>query len=163
MYIVQTINPVLKGLLQPRRLGLSHTSNLSSRVSEVLSDLEARFEREAVPEAKISARHLVSSVFNETNLDRFEMTCKKNIDLSISDEQVKTNNEICTLNALIAQNKFYSGCPKTEHSVWRTEQKSVQFEMVWFSSFGLYFFRSVARLDRFIYKKFMTPFIYITV
>ena len=85
MYFLRTVRPFLR---KPRLLCVSRASNLSYRVSEVLSDLEARFEREAVPEARISARHLVSSVFNETNLDRFEMTCKKNKDLSISDKQV---------------------------------------------------------------------------
>ena len=85
MYFLRTVRPFLR---KPRLLCVSRASNLSYRVSEVLSDLEARFENKAVPEARISARHLVSSVFNETNLDRFEMTCIKNKDLSISDKQV---------------------------------------------------------------------------
>jgi hypothetical protein len=66
---------------------LSQKKNLSSyRVPDVLKNLESKFESSAIPEAKISARHLVSSLFNETNMDRFMSTCNV---LTLSDEQVK--------------------------------------------------------------------------
>ena len=77
-----------KGLLYPKHLPSTQKSNLSYRVSEVLSDLESRFERAKVSEAKTSARHLLSAVFNETNLDKFMAGCRLNEDISMTEKQV---------------------------------------------------------------------------
>ena len=51
----------------------------------------------------------------------------------------------------------YSEAPKMERSVWQTERKSVRLSNVRAVRFVL--FHMVASLDRFIYKKIMTPFI----
>ncbi len=86
-----------KGFLDPKRLSSPQTSKLSYRVSEVLSDLESRFERAEIPEAKTSARYLLSAVFNETNLDKFMASCSPDIDLHMTEKQV------CGTNKLIKQ------------------------------------------------------------
>ena len=45
---------------------------------------------------------------------------------------------------------LYSECPNTGRPVWQTRRKNVWLKNVQFISFGLYFFRSVASLDRYI-------------
>jgi hypothetical protein len=56
--------------------------------------LESRFERAEIPEAKTSARYLLSAVFNETNLDKFMANCSPDVDLHMTEKQVCGTNKL---------------------------------------------------------------------
>jgi hypothetical protein len=72
-----------------RKTALASTTkryNATFVASDIVKDLEKRFKSAEIEDASTSAKYLVASLFNQTNLDKFE---KEASNLSLDAEQVK--------------------------------------------------------------------------
>ena len=68
---------------------MSVRQNASFRAVDLVKDLEERFKSAGIVDAETSAKYLVASVFDETNLDKFQ---KEMSDKHLDRQQVKLHN-----------------------------------------------------------------------
>lgn len=80
-------NLLLRSGLKHSKISTSANEKKSFKVGDVMKDLERRFNSAEIEDSETSAKYLIASLFNETNLDEFDVSkCEG----SMSENQVKS-------------------------------------------------------------------------